>query len=79
MLRAWLAASMLLAASANAEHVRWLTLQGDTTDVATDVVQVAPETITVFDNLRTMEIRVSRSAPRAAYDGGQYRSVTDTA
>jgi len=79
MLRAWLAASMLLAASANAEHVRWLTLQGDTTDVATDVVQVAPETITVFDNLRTMEIRVSRSAQRAAYDGGQYRSFMATA
>jgi len=79
MLNAWFAASLLLAASANAEHVHWLTLQGDTTDIATDVVQVAPDTITVFDDLRTMEIRVSRSAPRSAYDGGNYRSFQATA
>jgi hypothetical protein len=79
MFYAWGAAALMFTAAASAEHVRWLTVQGDTTDIASDVVQVAPETITVFDSLRTMEIRVSRSEPRNAYDGGKYRSYQATA
>lgn len=58
---------------------QWLTLQGDVDDPNTDSVQVAPETITVSEDLRTMQLRVSRSTLRNALDGGQYRSFQATA
>lgn len=44
-----------------------------------DTVQVAPETIAVFEDLRTMQIRVSRATSRNAYDGGKYQSYQATA
>ena len=52
----------------------WLTIQGDPTSTTVDTVQVSPETVTVFDDLRTMKIRVSRAAVRKAYDGEPYAS-----
>ena len=57
----------------------WLTVQGDPSVPTIDTVQVQPESVTVFDDLRTMKIRVNRSATRQAYDGEPYRSYEATA
>jgi len=56
----------------------WLTVQGNPTDPAADTVQVAPETIAVFDTLRSVQVRVNRAARRDTYDGGQYQSYRAT-
>lgn len=52
----------------------WLTVAGDPQNQDADTVQVKPDTIVAFSELRTMQIRVNRSQPRPSYDGGPYRS-----
>ncbi|MDB5895552.1 MAG: hypothetical protein JWQ88_3083 [Rhodoferax sp.] len=65
-------AALCMGQTAHADD--WLTIQGDPTSPTVDTVQVVPDSITVFDDLRTIKIRVSRSASRRAYDGQPYRS-----
>lgn len=69
-----LALSAVLCGGGAARAEAWFTIQGDPKSSTVDTVQVSPETITVFEDLRTMKIRVSRGAMRRAYDGEPYRS-----
>lgn len=52
----------------------WFTIQGDSADPAADTVEVNPVPKSVSGDLRTMQVRVSRSAERTNWDGLVYRS-----
>lgn len=71
-----LAAALLVACApaGAAPLTTWFTLLGNPDDARADTVQIEPETVVVFSNLRTMRIRTSRGQERSGYDGRAYRS-----
>ncbi|MBP7564539.1 MAG: hypothetical protein KA795_00890 [Burkholderiaceae bacterium] len=66
-------AALAAGTAARAAQTTWLTIMGDPSDAASDVVQIEPESVVVFSNLRTIRIRVSRAHPRKGYDERPYR------
>jgi hypothetical protein len=52
----------------------WFTVAGDPDNEAVNTVQVNPVSVESGPGLRTMKVRVSRSAPRTSWDGVPYRS-----
>ena len=54
----------------------WFTIQGDPLDPGADIIEVNPAPLAVNGNMRTMQVRVSRSAPRTNWDGVPYRSYS---
>lgn len=52
----------------------WFNVEGDATNPAVNTIEVDPSPVTVAGAMRTMRIRVSRSAPRVSWDGVPYRS-----
>ena len=74
--RTWLQTSLLVCgATAFAQGpVNWFTIQGDPVNPAADTIEVNPVPVSVSGDLRTMHIRVSRSAQRTNWDGLAYRS-----
>jgi hypothetical protein len=65
-------ASMLHAQAA------WFTVLGDPQEPAVNTIEVDPIPVAVQGEVRTMKIRVSRSAQRTSWDGVHYRSYTST-
>ncbi|CAN5276105.1 hypothetical protein BH10PSE18_BH10PSE18_49530 [soil metagenome] len=62
-------------ASAQAStQAKWFTVAGNPNDAAADTVQVDPVAIGVDGPLKTMNLRVSRSALRTNWEGVPYRS-----
>lgn len=61
------------AACAFAAVEPWLTIYGFPEEPNSDVVQIAPSPTKWSDQV-TVQIRVTRSRERQAYDGGTYRS-----
>ena len=59
-------------------QAHWLTMAGDLTTPQVDTVEVSPDSVTVFKNLRVMKIRTNRAANRITYDGLPYRSYHGT-
>ena len=71
---------VLTVGSAHAGY-EWLTMSGDGErpyKTAQDLIQVSPETIQGTAEIRTMQIRVNRSAQRNNWDGLPYRSYVGT-
>ena len=52
----------------------WLTVIGDPEDPAVNTIEVNPVAVAAQGQLRTMKIRVSRSAQRVSGDGVAFRS-----
>lgn len=52
----------------------WFTVLGDPADPHVNTIQVDPTPVLVEDQLRTMNVRVSRSAQRTSWEGVKYRS-----
>jgi hypothetical protein len=52
----------------------WFTIQGDSAYPAADTIEVNPVPVSVNGDMRTMQVRVSRSAQRTNWDGVAYRS-----
>lgn len=67
-------------ATAFALHARaetvWFTVLGDVGDSTVNTVQVDPTPVAVEGDMRTMTIRVSRSAVRTSWEGVTYRSYS---
>ena len=72
--RACVGFALLLAGLGSAWADIWFSITGDPGDATVDTVQVAPDSVVVFSNLRVMKIRTSRAAPRQGFDGAPYRS-----
>jgi hypothetical protein len=53
---------------------QWLAMTGDPTDASVDTVQVDPVTFNRAGALRTVGVRVNRTAERKSWDGAVYRS-----
>ena len=73
-------ALMLLGGNACADD-EWLTMSGDgelPLNTAQNLIQVNPQSIEGSAELRTMGVRVSRSAQRTNWDGLPYRSYVAT-
>lgn len=69
---------VLAALSLTAHADDWLTVYGDPAQGAADLIQIRPASISRQGHF-TIEVRVTRSAPREAYGGGQYRGHHSTA
>jgi hypothetical protein len=67
-------ACLLAAGAGNAHAQSWFTVLGDIGDTSVDTVQVAPDTVAAFADLRAMTIRTSRGRLRTGFDGASYRS-----
>jgi hypothetical protein len=67
----------LMHAASHAQPM-WLTVSGDPEDPAVNTIQVDPVPVEVVREMRTMRVRVSRSAPRTSWDGTPYRSYYAT-
>ena len=52
----------------------WLTVIGDPADPAVNTIEVNPVAVATQGQLRTMQLRVSRSAQRMSQDGVAFRS-----
>lgn len=59
-------------------QTNWFNVMGDPQDPAVNTVEVDPTPVAVNGELKTMKIRVSRSAQRTSWDGVPYRSYTST-
>ncbi len=64
----------LLAATGLHAQTPWLTVLGNPEDPAINTIEVNPSALTVRGDLRTMQIRVSRSVQRTSSDGISFRS-----
>jgi hypothetical protein len=53
---------------------QWLSMTGDAADPSVDAVQVDPVTFNRAGALRTVHVRVNRTAERKSWDGAVYRS-----
>lgn len=67
-----------LLAVAQASLAEWFTVTGDPDLATNNVVQVDPAPVTVEGPLRTMKLRVNRSAARTSWDGVRYQSYNAT-
>lgn len=56
----------------------WLAITGDATDAGVDTVEVSPDSVLVFQQLRVMKIRVNRASERVGFDELPYRSYLAT-
>jgi len=65
---------LLLVWPAARAQTLWFTVMGDPGNASLNTIQVDPVPIEAKDGLRTMRVRVSRSLPRASWDGVPYRS-----
>ena len=74
--RAGVLAGVLAGAMGVAQASTWLTMRGDPDDAANDIVQVNPESIEGKNELRTMQVRVSRALQRTSRDGVVFRSYS---
>ncbi len=77
--RACLAAMLTLTVPSGAFADDWFSITGDPDDAAANTVQVAPDSVVVFANLRFVKVRTNRAAVRQGYDGIPYRSYVSTA
>lgn len=68
----------LLAASIAPAQAVWLTVAGDPENPSVNTIQVNPVPVEVKDELRTMQVRVSRSTQRTSWDAVPYRSYEST-
>ena len=69
----WLAC-VLVGAMGTAQASTWLTMRGEPDDDTNDIVEVNPESMEGKTELRTMQVRVSRSHQRTSRDGVVFRS-----
>lgn len=74
----WSLLGPLGGASALQAQTTWFNVLGDPQDPAVNTIQVDPIPVAVSGELKTMKIRVSRSAQRTSWDGVPYRSYTST-
>lgn len=65
---------LALAAAGVQAQTGWFTVTGNPDDASVDTVQVDPVAIRTAGDLKTMNVRVSRSQPRINWDGVPYRS-----
>ncbi|MBT2323291.1 hypothetical protein J7E62_13135 [Variovorax paradoxus] len=72
-MRRWFALLGLITAGAQAQP-DWFTVTGNPDDASVDTVQVDPVAVKSSGDLKTMNVRVSRSAPRINWDGVPYCS-----
>lgn len=72
-MRRWLLLLGLIAFQAEAQ-TPWFTVTGNPADAGADTVAVDPVAIRSEGDLRTMNVRVSRSTERRNWDGLPYRS-----
>lgn len=63
----------LMAGHGHAQTV-WFTVTGNPDDATLNTVQVDPKPEDGVDGLKTMRLRVNRSAQRTSWDGTPYRS-----
>ncbi|APW38386.1 hypothetical protein RD110_15275 [Rhodoferax koreense] len=68
------AVGVLLAGQGTAFADSWFSITGDPLDPAVETVQVAPDTVVVFGDMRVMKIRTNRAAVRKGFDGLPFRS-----
>lgn len=74
----WFAIGLLVAGQCPALADTWFSISGDPLNAGVDTVQVAPDTVVVFGDLRVMKIRTNRAAMRQGYDGVPFRSYVST-
>ncbi|HSV51288.1 MAG TPA: surface-adhesin E family protein [Burkholderiaceae bacterium] len=65
---------LLACSTAASAQTPWLTISGAPENPAVNTVQVDPVPVDRAEGLRTMRVRVSRSAQRTSWDGVSYRS-----
>ncbi|RZL89717.1 MAG: hypothetical protein EOP82_18325 [Variovorax sp.] len=72
-MRKWLVLFCAMGAAAQAQ-TPWFTVTGNPQDATVNTVQVDPVAITTRNDVKTMNVRVSRSRDRVNWDGVPYRS-----
>ncbi len=71
----WVMVSMLASVGTGVQaQSNWFTVTGNPRDPSVNTVQVDPVAVSSTADRKTMNLRVSRSAPRVNWDGVPYRS-----
>jgi hypothetical protein len=70
----WLVCVGLLACATAHAQPQWFTVTGNPQDVAVNTVQVDPVALSASGDLKTMNVRVSRSTQRLNWEKLPYRS-----